>query len=137
LAVVGAGAGVAAGTGVEQTLSGITFKTFTASSGELRLATLKTLDRMDIKLTQDEETADGWALKGTVTDRDINIELKKLSAAMTRMRVSVVKPDGIFKDASTATEIVLQTAQSLDDVKAASAAANRPTKAAAKGGKRT
>lgn len=117
-----AAGGVAMGSGVEHTMSGITYKTFTASLSDLRLATLDSLQRMDIGVEGDAQTAEGWMLSATARDRLIEIELESLTGNTTRMRVVANKGQIFFKDAATATEIILQTVQSLDDQRAGLAA---------------
>jgi len=129
LAVAAAGAGVGMGAGVEHTMNGIVYKTFTASTNEVRFATLKTLDRMGMPLTADEKSDEGWKLTATAAERTIEIELQKLSEESTRMRVVANEGKIFFKDASTATEIILQTAQVLQkDQDAAKAASDRNRK---------
>src|ERR1700732_1497588 len=53
LAVAEAGAGVGLGAGIDHTMNGIAYKTFTASTNEVRFATLDALDRMGMKVTGD------------------------------------------------------------------------------------
>ncbi|MBI3517235.1 MAG: DUF3568 family protein [Proteobacteria bacterium] len=115
LIVAGAGTGVAMGTGVDHTLSGITYKTFTAPLGEVRQASLKTLRQMDMTVTDDRAGEGGWIIQAAATERTIDIELEKLTPNTTRMRCAVDKGGIFFKDAATATEIVTQTAQVLDE----------------------
>jgi hypothetical protein len=122
LTVAGAGAGVAMGSGVEHTMTGITYKTFSVPVAELRIATVQSLKRMDMKLEADGPTEEGWALQATARDRVVDIELESLTARTTRMRVVANKGQLFFKDASTATEIIMQTAQTLDDQAVARAA---------------
>jgi len=131
VAAIGAGTSAAAGTGIEQTMSGITYKTFTAPPERMHAATLRTLERLDIELVADQVMPAGWTLKGLVAGREIDIELETLSAALTRMRVSVSKDDSIFRDASTAADLIVQTTKTLDDVKTAAAA--RPPQSVAVG----
>ena len=50
LAVAEAGAGIGIGAGIDHTMNGIVYKTFTASTNELRFATLDALDRMGMTL---------------------------------------------------------------------------------------
>jgi hypothetical protein len=126
LAVMGAGAGVAVGTGVEHTMSGITYKTFAASHQDLQMSVIDALDRMDMELQEVADTEEGSAIVATAVQRRIEIDLEKLSAGTTRMRVVANKGDIFFKDSATATEIILQTAQSLDDHKAKLAARPKP-----------
>jgi hypothetical protein len=120
LTVAAAGAGVGMGTGVEHTLSGIVYKTFSAPANNVRLATLKSLDRMGMPLSADEPTESGWRMVAMANDRTIEIELEKVTNQVTRMRVVANKGDIFFKDSSTATEVVLQTADALQDDEARS-----------------
>ena len=113
LATAGAGAGM--GAGIDHELNGIVYKTFAASVNELRFATLKALDRMAMPVTADAKSDDGWALTATATDRTIDIEFQSLTPRTTRMRVVANQGLIFFKDASTASEIILQTAQTLQD----------------------
>ena len=117
LATAGAGAGMTAG--VEHTLNGIVYKTFSAPANEVRFATLKTLDRMGMPLIDDQKTETGWQLSAKAKDRSVDIDLESLTDTATRIRV--VANEGIifFKDSATATEIILQTAQTLQDDAAA------------------
>jgi len=122
VAVLGAGTSAAAGTGIEQTTSGVTYKTFTAPPEQMHAATLQTLDRLGVELFEDQVTPTGWTIKGLVAGRKVDIDLETLSAALTRMRISVSKDDSIFRDASTAAELIVQMTKTLDDVKTAGAA---------------
>jgi hypothetical protein len=115
LTLAGAGAGVGMGAGVEHELNGIVYKTFAASTNELRFASMKTLDRMGMPLTADEKSEEGWKLTATASERTIEIELQSLTPQTTRMRVVANQGGVFFKDASTATEIITQTAQTLQD----------------------
>ncbi len=126
LATAGAGAGFSAG--YEHTVNGIVYKTFAASTSEVRAATLEALKRMAMPVTLDQKSDVGWALAATAAKRTIDIELQALTEQTTRMRV--VANDGtiFFKDASTATEIINQTAQAVTDQNAARAAAQRHKK---------
>jgi len=105
--------GLVAGAGVDHTLNGIVYKTFAEPVGEVRLATLKTLRRMDMQVTQDEKSEGGWAIKAEANERYIDVELEPVSSRTTRMRVVANKGDIFFKDSATATEIIAQTAESL------------------------
>jgi hypothetical protein len=115
VSVAEAGAGAGLTSGLEQSLSGIVYKTFTAPLNNVRFATLKTLDRMRMPVTVDEKTDSGWLVTATAQNRTIDIELERVTAEVTRMRVVANKGAILFKDGSTAAEIILQTAQSLQD----------------------
>ena len=114
LTLLGVGAGVSAGTGVSYTLDSIAYKTFTASEEGLRAATIKTLKRMDMEVKGDETTESGRKIAAVAGDRDIEIELDRLTAKTSRMRV-IVKQGWFFKDRATAAEIIIQTERTLDD----------------------
>jgi hypothetical protein len=115
LAVVGAGAGVGMGTGVEHELNGVGYKTFATPVDSVHHATRATLARLGMPITADTRTKDGWSLTATAADRTIDIELERLTPRTTRMRVVANKGGLFFKDSATSTEIILQTAQTLQD----------------------
>jgi uncharacterized protein DUF3568 len=103
--------GVGSATGVQHTLSGIAYKTFTSPLPKVRSAALAALGRMEIKVGSKEKTANGEVIKARASDRDIEIELEALSSNTTRMRTTA--RSGIFSDAATATEIIIQTEKAL------------------------
>ncbi|MFQ5784200.1 MAG: DUF3568 family protein [Alphaproteobacteria bacterium] len=116
LAVLGTGAGVAASAGIDHTLNGIAYKTFAASPNATRFATLKTLARMEMPVMKDsvdKENTRIWEIVAEASDRTIEIELEELTPRTTRMRV-IANNGPFFKDAATATEIIVQTAATLD-----------------------
>jgi hypothetical protein len=114
LTLFGVGAGVTAGTGVSYTLDSIAYKTFTASEERLRDATLKTLKRMDITVKENQPTDSGRKIVARAADREIEIELDRLTTKTSRMRVNA-KQGIFFKDRATAAEIIIQTERTLDD----------------------
>ncbi len=114
LTLFGVGAGVAGGTGVSYTLDSIAYKTFTASEEQLRAATVKTLRRMAMDLKDNQATESGRQLTATAGDRTVEIELDRITARTSRMRVNV-KQGWFFKDRATATEIIVQTERTLED----------------------
>src|SRR5262245_24177049 len=112
LTLFGAGAGTAAGTGVGYTLDSITYKTFTVPLTGLTTATLMSLDRMDITVLDNQETEAGRTITAQAADRNIEIELDRLTTRTTRMRV-VARRNWFVQDRATATEIILQTDRTL------------------------
>lgn len=108
--------GIAGSAGVNHTLNGIVYKTFTKPVKDMRAATLKTLNRMKMKVKGDEKAEYGWHILATAADREIDIELERLTPSATRMRVSTSN-DLIFKDSATSTEIIIQTAELLENQK--------------------
>jgi len=115
LTLATAGVGIGMEAGVEHTLNGIVYKTFTASTNELRFATLKSFDRLVMPVTNDGKSEDGWKLTATASNRTIDVDFQSLTEQTTRMRVVANTGAIFFKDASTATEIINQTAQILAD----------------------
>lgn len=114
----GVGAGVTAGSGVSYTLDSVAYKTFTAPVDTMQDATLRTLQRMDIEVRDLEVrqaggTETGWTILAVAGDRAIEIELDRLTAKTTRMRVNA-KQGWFFRDRATATEIILQTERTLE-----------------------
>ena len=100
--------GVGASTAVSHSLNGITYRTFTATSQQVKQATVGALRRMGIPLDGTEQGPEGETLRAKAADREIEILLEAISPNTTRMRV-VARNGGIFFDSATATEIILQT----------------------------
>ena len=114
LTLLGVGAGVTAGTGVAYTLDSIAYKTFTVSEEGLRAATLQTLKRMDIQVKENQPSESGRKIMAQAGDREIEIELDRLTAKTSRIRVDA-KQGWFFKDRATSAEIIIQTERTLDD----------------------
>jgi hypothetical protein len=106
--------GLAAGAGVNHTLSGIAYKTFNDNIETLRIATLITLEQMAMEVTEDTATDEGWEIIAIAAEREIDIELERLTERATRMRVVANEGEIFFKDSATATEIILLTAENLE-----------------------
>jgi uncharacterized protein DUF3568 len=114
LALFGVGAGVGGGTGVSYTLDSIAYKTFAASETELRTATLQTFKRMAINVTETQKTETGTDINATAGDRTVEVEIDRITPRTSRMRV-VVKKGWFLRDRATAGEIIVQTADALDN----------------------
>jgi len=84
-AVVLTAAGIAAGVGVDHTLSGYVNRTFAVPVNEVQDASLATLQRMEIQVTDSKPVADGWEINGIAANRRIVIELEALTPNTTRM----------------------------------------------------
>lgn len=101
-------AGIGGNVAVSHTLSGITYRTFTAPSSTVKIATLVALDRMDITVIATVMDGQMEILQASAAGRAIEIQLEPLSGNTTRMRV-IAKSRGFLYDSATATEIILQT----------------------------
>ncbi len=108
MTLFGVGAGVTAGTSVSYTLDGVAYRTFTAPLPQVESAARTALDRMGIKVDGTANTEQGKALHATSSDRQIEIELERVSPKTTRIR-TVAKQGIFFKDRATAGEIIFQT----------------------------
>ena len=126
LTLFGVGAGVAAGSGVSYTLDSIAYKTFSTSEETLRAATLKSLKRMDMAVKENQPTDAGRKIMAQAGDREVEIEVDRLTGKTSRMRVNV-KQGWFFKDRATATEIIIQTERTLDDEPVLAREATPPT----------
>jgi hypothetical protein len=115
MTLFGTGAGVAASTGVSHTLNGIAYKTFTTPVQDLESSTVQALDNMGIAVERAEDMETGRKIVARAEARTIEIELERLSSQATRMRVTAIQGIPLLRDSATATEIILQTAQVVDE----------------------
>jgi hypothetical protein len=104
--------GVGAAVGVNHTMNGIVYKTFTEPLPKVKRATLTALKQMEIPVETVEKTKQGELIKAKASNRAIEVEFESLTPKTTRMRV-VADSDGLIKDSATATEIILQTERAL------------------------
>lgn len=105
--------GVGTAVGVQHTLTGIAYKTFSEPMPKVRAATRTALQRMEIGVGQTEKIEHGERIKARAADREIEIELEALTGRTTRMR-SIAR-SGVLMDSATATEIILQTGKALGE----------------------
>lgn len=102
-------AGLGGSAAVAHTLNGITYRTFTLPAATVKVASIDALNRMGMKIVKMEKGEKGAeVVRASATDRDIEITLEPLSPKATRMKV-VARNGGIFFDAATASEIIMQT----------------------------
>ena len=100
--------GVGASTGVQHTLGGVTYRTFTAPAPKVKAAALSALSRMGIKVDTTEKVEGGELIKASTAERQIELEVERISSNTTRLR-AVAKNGSWLYDGATATEIILQT----------------------------
>ena len=106
-AVFGAGATA----GMQHTLNGITYRTFTASDARVKAAALQALNRMGIKVMPAAEGDPPDVIHAEAHERSIELGFEDLASNTTRMRA--VAKQGFFYDSATAYEIVVQTERAL------------------------
>src|SRR5215510_7029608 len=104
--------GFGAAVGVNHTLSGIVYRTFSEPLPKVKRAALTALKQMEIPVESVEKTKQGELIRAKASNRAIEVEFESLTPKTTRMRV-VADSDGLFKDSATATEIILQTERAL------------------------
>jgi hypothetical protein len=109
------GAAPAATQDVDYTLTGVAHHTFSVAIEPLRRATLATFKRMQIPLKSDQTKDDGRReLIALAGDRTVYVDLERLTARTTRMRITA-KHGWIWRDRAMAGEIIVQTERTLDD----------------------
>ena len=100
---------------VNFTLDGVAYRTFSAPVDDMRRAALNTFRRMDLELKSDEATEEGCReLVAANGDRTIHVELDKLTARTTRMRITA-KHGWMWRDRASAGEFLALTERALDD----------------------
>lgn len=101
-------ASIGAGVGVNHTLGGMIYKTFTAPMQSVETATVRAMGDMGIKVDSRATNEKGErVILAKANQRDIEVRLEPLTKRTTQMRA--IASEGILKDSATATEIVLQT----------------------------
>jgi len=100
--------GVGTAVGVNYTLNGYAYKTFSAPVSEVRSASRKALKRMGIEVESETHDEKGYTQTAQAGDWDIEVFLEPISDKATRMR-STASRNALQKDRATAIEIVLQT----------------------------
>jgi predicted small secreted protein len=107
-------AGIGGSAAITHTTNGITYRTFTASSSKVRVATLSALNRMQIKVVSEilQEKSNIRLVAAKTNERNIEIQIEPISTNTTRMRVTA-KSSAFSYDSATAEEIIQQTKRSL------------------------
>lgn len=106
-------AGVAGGAGIKHTVNGISYRTFNHPVEDVRASAFLTLKNMDMTVTGDEETENGWQITAMAENREIDIELERLTKRVTRMRAVANIGSIFFKDSATSSAIIAQTVENL------------------------
>lgn len=107
-------AGIGGSAAMTHTTNGITYRTFTAPSSKVRVATLSALNRMQIKVVSEnlQEKSNIRLVAAKTNERNIEIQIEPISTNTTRMRVTA-KSSAFTYDSATAEEIIQQTKRSL------------------------
>jgi hypothetical protein len=125
MAALSGGASSAVKAGTDYTLGGAAYRTFSAPQDEVRRAVRAAFAGVEITVTEDEPLDNGahW-IEGTALNREIHVRLEPLTPSLTRLRM-VVRQGWFGRDKATASELIDQTAHSLQEVRSAGAASPR------------
>ena len=120
--VMGNAAGGAAKAGVERTMSGAMYRTFSAPLADVRDAVRQSFRDREIQISEDDLLIGGGAkIKGEALHRHITVRLEPVTPALTRLKLVV--RHGLFgRDPATASELIEQTTRALDAIRPAGAA---------------
>src|SRR5258706_299216 len=109
IALLGAGASVA----FRYNMDGVASRTFTASSADVRTASLGALERMGLTMDTSTPTEGSEIIYARAPSREIELELEPITKQATRLRVTA-RGSSLFYDNATAIELVQQTGKMLD-----------------------
>lgn len=109
-------AGIGGSQALSHTINGITYRTFTATAPEVKVAAINALWRMKIKVVSDGKPDKNnlRTITAKANGRNIEVQIEPISDNATRMRV-VAKSGGLFYDSATADEIIQQTKRQLGE----------------------
>jgi Protein of unknown function (DUF3568) len=117
LAAMGDAAGGAAKAGVEHTMSGATYRTFSAPLADVHSAVLQSFRDLEVEVTKDELLEDGrMHVTAEARDRHISVKLEPVTPSLTRLMMYVRK-GLVGRDASTSSELIEQTARVLTEIR--------------------
>jgi hypothetical protein len=113
-AVLSGGAGEAVKVGVDTTVGGTSYRTFSAPLADVRDAVRQAFRALEIVITEDGTAKDGTALlTGEAYRRKIDVKLEPVTPMLTRLRM-VVRQGLLGRDRATAAELIEQTARALE-----------------------
>ncbi len=98
--------------GIDYTFTNIAYKTISRPEKAVEEALYRALRKMDIKVTKREASDGKVDIDGETPKLDIYISLENITPTVTKISVDAVHAL-IFKDKSTAAEIIVQTEKAL------------------------
>lgn len=107
-------AGMGGSVALNHTITGTTYRTFTAPAYRVEKATIKALKRMEIKVVSQGRHEDNniYLISAKTAKRNIHVEIESISKNSTRISVKAKKSTFLY-DSATADEIVMQTKRQL------------------------
>jgi len=125
MSVMGDAAGGVAKAGVEKTMGGSMYRTFSAPLADVRAAVRQSFRDLEIQITEDELLIGGGAkIVGEALHREITVQLEPVTPALTRLEMAV-RQGLLGRDRATSAELIEQTARALQEVRPAAAASPR------------
>ena len=109
-AALSAGVGNAVRAGTEYTVGGTAYRTFTLSLEDLAAVVRRTLDRMDLPITEAAAHETRLTIVAEGIDRTVRLTFTPISPSVTRLGITV-KQGLVRRDRATASEIVTQVEQ--------------------------
>ena len=98
--------------GTEYTMTGTAYRTFSLSLEDLVGVTRRTLERMELPITEAEAHDERLTLRAEGIERTVRLTFTPISPTLTRLGISV-KQGLVRRDRATASEIVTQIEQSV------------------------
>jgi len=115
-------AGAGATSAIGHSINGTAYRTFAYPLHQVKAASMESLAAMGIEVDGLLTTEDGEAIVGSASRRKVEIELERITAKATRIKV-IARNGGLLYDGSTAAEIVVQTEKALAAMKVMNSAA--------------
>ena len=117
-AAVSAGVGNTVKAGIEYSVTGTAYRTFTLSIEDLSAVVRRTLERMELPVTEAAAHDTRLVLVAEGIDRTVRLTFTPISPSLTRLSISV-KQGLVRRDRATASEIITQLEQSVTLLKSA------------------
>ena len=118
VAALSTGMGSAVRAGTEYTLTGTAYRTFTLSLEDLAAVVRRTLERMELPITEAAAHGERLTIVAEGIDRTVHLTFTPISPSVTRLGISV-KQGIVRRDRATASEIVTQVEQAIVVLKSA------------------
>ena len=116
VAMMGDAAGGAAKAGVETTLGGTQYRTFSAPWADVRSALLQAFHDLEIETTESTPLKDGGArISAEALHRKITVKLEPVTPVLTRLKMTV-RRGLIGRDRATSSELIDRTARALAEI---------------------
>lgn len=125
LSAMGDVAGAGAKAGIDYSIGGTAYRTFSAPLDDVRCAVLQSFSDLEIDIAEDETPDDDSVkISAEAFRRKITVQLEAVTPALTRLKM-VVRRGWFGRDRATATELIEQAARALADIRPIAGASPR------------